>query len=74
MGNNLGRSPLNKNALNNDFSSAGEPHQYLRQNAEYRMLFADHIHRFFFNKGILTRESLIPRYESLAAGQAGAGS
>ncbi|NQT03741.1 MAG: CotH kinase family protein, partial [Planctomycetes bacterium] len=68
MGNNLGRSPLNKNALNNNFSQAGAPHQSLKQNAEYRLLFADHVHKFFFNEGILTPESLIGRYAGLAAG------
>jgi len=66
MGNNLGRSPLNKNALNNNFSSAGEPHQSLEQNAEYRMLFADRVHRFFFNNGILTAGPLIERYTAMA--------
>jgi hypothetical protein len=68
LGNNLSRSPLNKNALQNDFSSAGEPHQNLKRNAEYRLLFADHVHRFLFNGGVLAPESLVPRYESLAAG------
>jgi hypothetical protein len=67
MGNNRDRSPLDKNALLNDFSSAGEPHQYLKQNAEYRMLFADRVHRFMFDGAILTPESLIVRYRDLAA-------
>ncbi|MDP2898335.1 MAG: lamin tail domain-containing protein [bacterium] len=67
MGNNRGRSPLDKNALNNDFSSAGEPHQYLKQNAEYRLLFGDRVHRLFLNGGILTPESLVPPYAELAA-------
>jgi len=67
IGNNRSRSPLDKNALNNNFSSAGEPHQYLRENAEYRLLFADRVHRLFFNGGILTPESLIPRYATLAS-------
>jgi len=66
MGNNLGRSPLNKNALNNNFSSAGEPHQNLSRNPEYRMLFADRVHRFFFNNGILTAGPLIERYTAMA--------
>ena len=66
MGNNLGRSPLNKNALNNNFSSVGEPHQNLSRNAEYRMLFADRVHRFFFNNGILTAGPLIERYTAMA--------
>lgn len=66
MGNNLSRSPLNKNALNNNFSQAGVPHQSLRQNPEYRLFFADRIHRLFFNGGVLTPESLIRRYAELA--------
>jgi hypothetical protein len=68
IGNNLGRSPLNKNALNNNFSQAGLPHQSLKQNAEYRLRFADRVHKFFFNGGVLTPESLIIRYANLAAG------
>jgi len=68
IGNNLGRSPLDKNALNNNFSQAGVPHQSLKQNAEYRLLFADRVHKFFFNRGVLTPESLIKRYANLAAG------
>ena len=67
MGNNLSRSPLTKNALNNSFSSAGEPHQSLKLNTEYRQLFGDRVHRLFFNGGILTPESLIVRYSELAA-------
>ena len=67
MGNNLSRSPLNKNALNNSFTGAGVPHQSLKLNAEYRALFADRVQRCFFNGGILTPESLVPRYAALAA-------
>jgi len=67
IGNNLDRSPLNKNALNNNFTQAGLPHQSLKQNAEYRLLFADRVHKFFFNGGILTPELLIARYANLAA-------
>ena len=66
MGNNLARSPLDKNALQNDFSSAGVPHENLSRNAEYRMLFADRVHKFFFNGAIFTPESLIRRYTDLA--------
>jgi hypothetical protein len=47
LGNNLDRSPLYKNALNNNFDDAGLPHQYLKDNAEYRLFFADRIHRLF---------------------------
>ncbi|NIQ08197.1 MAG: hypothetical protein GWO10_00070, partial [candidate division Zixibacteria bacterium] len=31
-------------------------HQQLTQNDEYRLLFADHVHRHFFNDGVLTPE------------------
>jgi hypothetical protein len=67
MGNNRDRSPLNKNALQNSFSSVGQPHQYLKQNAEYRMLFADRVHRLFFHDGPLTPAPLIARYTALAS-------
>jgi hypothetical protein len=69
MGNNLGRSPLDKNALNNNFtgsSNAGQAHTSLKSNAEYRMQFADEVHRLFFNGGVLTPSSLIDRYSQLA--------
>jgi len=65
MGNNRGRSPLNKNALNNNFSSAGQPHQQLKGNPEYQLHFADRIHRLFFNDSILTPASLLTRYANL---------
>ncbi len=67
MGNNLDRSPLHKNALNNNFDDAGRPHQSLRTNPEYRLLFADRIHRFFFNSGILSPESLYGSYLDIAS-------
>jgi len=70
LGNNLGRSPLGKNALNNNFSgsnNAGDAHTSLKTNPEYALEFADHVHRHLFNGGVLTPESLIPRYAELAA-------
>jgi hypothetical protein len=67
MGNNRDRSPLNKNALQNNFSSVGQPHQYLKQNAEYRLLFADRVQRLFFHDGPLTPAPLIARYTDLAS-------
>ncbi|MBN1443436.1 MAG: hypothetical protein JXA90_12065, partial [Planctomycetes bacterium] len=76
VGNNRARSPLTKNALGNDFGSTdtsrpsyantGQPHTYLRTNPEYRLLFADSAHRHLFHGGVLTPESLIPRYAELA--------
>ncbi len=69
MGNNRDRSPLTMNALGNNFTDgAGEPHNNLKNNPEYRMLFADRAHRFLFNGGILTPASLIPRYQVMADG------
>jgi len=41
-------------------NNSGAPtyiHQQLCQNAEYRMLFADHVHRAFFNDGPMTPEN-----------------
>lgn len=67
MGNNRDRSPLNKNALQNSFSSAGQPHQYLKQNAEYRLLFADRVQRLFFNGGPLTPAPLVARYTDVTS-------
>jgi hypothetical protein len=66
MGNNRGRSPLEKNAIENDFSSAGEPHRRLRPNAEYRLLFADRIHRLVVDGGPLTPASLVVRYREIS--------
>jgi hypothetical protein len=68
MGNNRDRSPLTKNALQNDFSGAGRPHTALRTSPEYRLEFGDRIHRLFWNGGPLTPEALIPRYTELARG------
>lgn len=38
-------------------------HQLLAQNAEYRLLFADHVHRHFFNDGNLTPEGAAALYQ-----------
>jgi hypothetical protein len=40
--------------------------QLARNNAEYRMLFADHVYRRFFNEGLLTPESSIARIQNRA--------
>ena len=69
MGNNLARSPLSKNALNNSFtgsSNAGQAHTSLTKNDEYKLLFADRAHRALYNQGVLTPDSLIERYTELA--------
>lgn len=69
MGNNRDRSPLDAKTLDQDFTggrNAGQPHTNLKSNTEYRMLFADHVHKMFFNDGILTPENLRERYQQLA--------
>ncbi len=64
------RSPLNFNMLTagNFSSEVGQPHARLKENPEYRLFFADRVHRLFFNRGILTTNSLIARYAQLAGG------
>lgn len=59
------RSPLTMNSMS-DSRDVGQPHASLRQNPEYRLLFADHLHRHLFNGGVLTPESLIERYTEMA--------
>ncbi|HNS21950.1 MAG TPA: CotH kinase family protein, partial [Sedimentisphaerales bacterium] len=61
------RSPLTMDKITSpDSGQVGQPHGSLRNNAEYRLLFADRLHRLFFNEGILTPDSLIERYTALA--------
>lgn len=38
-------------------------HQKLKSNAEYRLLFADHVYRHFFNDGVLTVENATALYQ-----------
>ncbi|MCP4609147.1 MAG: hypothetical protein GY845_10590, partial [Planctomycetes bacterium] len=47
----------------NDNGGPTRLHQKLKENTEYRMLFADHIHRHFFNDGILTPDSAKALYQ-----------
>jgi len=69
MGNNRSRSPLEATALDQDFTgpdNAGQPHLNLLPSAEYRIMFADRVHKMFFNDGILTPGKLIERYAAIA--------
>ncbi|MCC5806844.1 MAG: CotH kinase family protein [Opitutales bacterium] len=43
-----------------------KPHYRLKEFAEYRIDFADRVHRYLFEDGLLTPEQLIPRYRDLA--------
>ncbi len=61
------RSPLGMNIITHpDSGDVGLPHVRLSQNPEYCLMFADHLHRLFFNGGVLTPASLIERYAALA--------
>jgi hypothetical protein len=50
----------NRTGVNN---SLCEPYDYLRDNAEFRLLFADHAHRAFFNGGHLYVDSANPNWD-----------
>ncbi len=43
-----------------------EPYHELRNNAEFRMLFADRLHKAFFNGGPLTTGAVVARYSNIA--------
>jgi hypothetical protein len=45
------------NVHKNDKGGPTEIHTLLKQNEEYRMMFADAVYRHFFNEGVLTPES-----------------
>ena len=47
-------------------SSVAQPYGALRANAEFRLLFADHVHRHLFNDGALTSGKMVPRYSDMA--------
>lgn len=56
--------------LNTDTTSVSDgaaiPYSCLKQNTEFRLLFADHAHRHLFNKGPATSETSYARYNELA--------
>jgi CotH kinase protein/Lamin Tail Domain/Chitobiase/beta-hexosaminidase C-terminal domain len=61
------RSPLSIDKIRSpDSADVGQFHAALRQNPEYRQSFGDHLHRLFFNRGMLAPESLIARYQTMA--------
>ncbi|MBN2476259.1 MAG: lamin tail domain-containing protein [Pirellulales bacterium] len=53
----------NVTAKNDGYGSPTFLHQQLSANAEYRLLFADHIQRHFFNDGVLTTEAAQALYQ-----------
>jgi hypothetical protein len=60
-----GMQGLNDNVTGKDngYGSPSYLHQRLKTNAEYRLLFADHIHRHFFNDGTLTVDGATTLYQ-----------
>ena len=69
MGNNLDRSPLNMVSPRSGVTAAwvAEPHDRLKKaSADYRLEFADHVQRHFFNAGALSADALVNRYRDLA--------
>ncbi|MCA9240577.1 MAG: CotH kinase family protein, partial [Planctomycetales bacterium] len=61
---NLFGSNINTNRLNESVEAA-QPYSYLKNNADFRLEFADHAHRALFNNGALTPEQAILRYEGI---------
>ncbi|MBN1844101.1 MAG: CotH kinase family protein, partial [Sedimentisphaerales bacterium] len=55
-----------KVSANYENNGAGAPHHELKENAEYRLLFADRLHRLFFNDGCLVADALIQRFADLS--------
>jgi len=49
-------------AASNEADSPARLYHQIRQNAEWRLLFADRAHRHFFNNGALTTNQTIPRF------------
>jgi hypothetical protein len=62
------RSGLNENTVNDTTTSNYliKPYSYLKNNAEFQMRYADHVHRHMFNGGVLTPESTGALYQGLA--------
>jgi len=58
-------SDLNKNVTGVSDGGA-RPYSTLRENEEFRMLFADHTYRHMFNNGPATTEASYVRYKQLA--------
>ncbi len=64
------RSGVNDNSVND--SSGGnhliKPYGTLKNNAEFQLRFADHVHEHFFNGGVLSPDYTVPLYASMAEG------
>jgi hypothetical protein len=70
MGNTREWSPLDGRTFDqnwDDAFSAGRMHQFLKTNAEYRLDFADQVHKYFFNDGVFEPANLVARYQEIAS-------
>ena len=54
---------VNRNEDTNDGNAPNTMYQLLRNNAEFRLDFADHVHRHFFNGGVLYVDPQNPMYD-----------
>jgi hypothetical protein len=52
----------------NDLDSPARFYFHLKNNPEWRLLFADRAHKHFFNNGVLTTNQTIPRFLGLCDG------
>ncbi|MBI9016184.1 MAG: lamin tail domain-containing protein [Phycisphaerae bacterium] len=59
------RSPLDYNKTGGLGGQVGQMHVSLSGNTEYKMRFADHVQKDFFNDGILTSDSVRTLYQYL---------
>ena len=58
------RSNINTNRIN-DSRGVAEPYSDLRSSEEFRLRFADRVHRALFNDGALTADNAIDRYQQV---------
>ena len=65
----LESTTYDKTEVGGTFGQADKPsrlYKQLRANPEFRLLFADHVHKHFFNNGLLTPTVAWTRYKQLA--------
>jgi hypothetical protein len=68
MGNSRSWSPLNTKTFDQGFTgvnNVGQIHTYLKPNPEYKLQFADRVHKYFFNDGLFDPDNLIARYQEI---------
>lgn len=68
MGNSREWSPLDTKTFDQTFTgqfNVGQPHRYLETNPEYQLMFADRVHEYFFNDGLLVPDNLVERYQAI---------